>query len=118
MPANERIILGKMIRYCDDAVKYAQDISYDDFTADELYLTFSIFALSQLGEHANRLERSFFQTHPELPWMALRGIRNRIVHDYEGVQFRVLWDVIQNDIPKFKLQLESILAQLIDSQND
>lgn len=108
MPVNERIVLEKMIRYCDDAMKYARGIGYDAFVENELYLTFSVFALSQLGELANRLDKTFYQRYPEVPWQALRGVRNRIVHDYEGVQFHVLWNVITSDIPKLKAQLISI----------
>ncbi|NLE70382.1 MAG: DUF86 domain-containing protein [Clostridiales bacterium] len=47
-----------------------------------------------------------------MPWLALRGIRNRIVHDYEGVQFRVLWDVITRDIPVLCGQLSAMLANM------
>lgn len=112
MPANERIILEKMLGYCADAGKYARGISYEAFTGNELYLTFSVFVLSQLGELANRLGDEFYRKYPNLPRQALRGIRNRIVHDYEGVKFQVLWDVIQKDIPKLEAQLREILRAI------
>ena len=101
-----------MIKYCGDARKYTQGLSYEEFTANELYLTFSVFALSQLGELANRLDGDFYRKYPDLPWQALRGIRNRIVHDYEGVKFQVLWDVITKNIPAFEDQLLKIYGEL------
>ena len=112
MSGNEKIVLQKMLKYCRDAGKYAQGISYEEFIANELYLTFSVFALSQLGELANRLGDSFYRKYPDLPWQALRGIRNRIVHDYEGVKFQVLWDVITKNLPAFEAQLQEILRDL------
>ena len=99
MAGNEKIVIEKMLKYCGDAVKYARGISREEFMANELYLTFSVFSLSQLGELANRLGEDFRREYPRLPWQALRGMRNRIVHDYEGVRFQVLWDVIQKDLP-------------------
>lgn len=112
MPGNEKVIFEKMLKYCGDARKYAQDLSYEEFAANELYLTFSVFALSQLGEFANRIGDDFRQKYAHLPWQALRGIRNRIVHDYEGVKFHVLWDVITRDIPLLEAQLREILKAL------
>lgn len=112
MPGNERIIFEKMLRYCGDATKYAHGLSYEEFAANELYLTFSVFALSQLGELANRAGDDLRQRYAQLPWQAMRGIRNRIVHDYEGVKFRVLWDVINRDIPKLEGQIRDILQEL------
>lgn len=111
MPGNERVILEKMRKYCGDAMKYAKGLSYEEFAANELYLTFSVFALSQLGELANRAGDDFRRKYPHLPWQAMRGIRNRIVHDYEGVKFRVLWDVITRDIPTLEGQLRELLKE-------
>ena len=112
MPGSEKVILEKMLKYCEDAAKYARGLSREEFMGNELYLTFSVFALSQLGELANRLGDGFRSNYPNLPWQALRGIRNRIVHDYEGVQFQVLWDVIQRDLPELQTQLREILKTL------
>jgi uncharacterized protein with HEPN domain len=53
-------------------------------------LTFSVFSLSQLGELASKADQELCEKFKDIPWQALRGIRNRIVHDYEGVKFTIL----------------------------
>ena len=105
MSDKDRIILRKMIKYCEDSVKYTKELNFESFSSDELVLTFSVFSLSQLGELAAKLSKEVTSTNNEVPWNALKSIRNRIVHDYEGVQFRVIWDTLVNDIPLLTAQL-------------
>lgn len=112
MPRKDAVILQKMVGYCDNAVKYSRDETYDSFVANELYLTFSVFALSQLGELASRLDQEIYDQFPEIPWQAMRGLRNRIVHDYDGVRHTILWDVLTRDIHALKKQLQAAIMQL------
>jgi len=88
--ATDASIFGRMLKYCDDAVKYAAGAEYEDFIKNELHLTFSAFSLSQLGEMAGRLGEDFSAKYPQIPWRAIRGMRNRIVHDYDNVTFATL----------------------------
>jgi len=106
------VILQKMVAYCDDAVKYSKGLSYEAFIENELYLTFSVFSLSQLGELSSKLDQEIREHYPTIPWQALRGIRNRIVHDYDGVKFRILWDVLTKNIEPLKRTLIDVIAEL------
>jgi uncharacterized protein with HEPN domain len=58
-----------------------------------------VFNLSQLGELANRITEDFEEKHPEIPWRQVYGLRNRIVHDYEGVNLKLVWEIIESDLP-------------------
>jgi len=108
----DALIILKMLKYCDDATKYVKDSTYPVFSENELHLTFSVFSLSQLGEMACRLDSGFYERYPEIPWRAIRGVRNRIVHNYDSVMFTVLWDVLTQDIPTLREQLLKILGQI------
>ena len=57
-----------------------------------------MFNLSQMGELANRIDDDFAQAHAEIPWRLLYGLRNRIVHDYEGVNMQLIWEIIHDDL--------------------
>ncbi len=109
MSDKDKIVTGKMIKYCEDSVKYIERLDFDSFCSDELVLTFSIFSLSQLGELVPRLSEEVKSKHSEVPWNALKSIRNRIVHDYDGVQYRVIWDTLVNDIPPLTEQLRKMI---------
>ena len=64
--------------------------------------------LSQIGELANRVEAAFAESHPQVPWRLLYGLRNRIVHDYEGVNLQLIWEIIQDDLPDLRDELLKI----------
>ena len=108
MSDKDEIILEKMIKYCEDSIKYINDMDFDSFSSDELVLTFSIFSLSQLGELVTTLSEETKSKNSDIPWAAIKSIRNRIVHNYDGVQQRVIWDTLVGDIPSLIEQLRNI----------
>lgn len=84
------IILGKMVRYAEDSIKYIEGFSYEDFAKDEKTLVFSVFSLSQLGELVAKLDKKTRDQFHDIPWNDMKSVRNRIVHDYDGVQYRIV----------------------------
>ena len=108
MNAKDKTVVGKMIKYCEDSIKYIKGLDFESFSANELILTFSIFSLSQLGELLAVLSDEVKTSHGEIPWNAIKSIRNRIVHDYDGVQYKVIWDTLVKDIPPLIERLKNI----------
>ena len=49
------------------------------------------------------------QAHPQIPWREMYGLRNRIVHDYEGVNLQLVWEIISEDIPELRDELEKLV---------
>jgi uncharacterized protein with HEPN domain len=103
------IILQKMHRYAEKLMEYCKDCNYDSFVADMKLVEACVFNLSQLGELCRLVDGSFAEAHPEIPWREMYGLRNRIVHDYEGVNLRLVWEIITEDIPKLRKNTESPL---------
>ena len=64
--------------------------------------------LSQMGELANKVDDMFAGEHPEIPWKYIYGLRNRIVHDYEGVNLKLIWEIIKDDLPSLCEKLRKI----------
>lgn len=95
------IILNKMLGYVDKVLKYSKNMGYDDFVKDEIIMEACVFNLSQLGELANKLDEQYRKEHNEIAWGQIYGLRNRIVHDYEGVNFKLVWEIIREDLPVF-----------------
>lgn len=65
--------------------------------------------LYNIGEQVYQLSKEFKQTYPEQPWFAVAGLRHRLVHDYESINWNMIAEVLFNDLPKFAEELEKIL---------
>ena len=99
------IIVKKAIGYADKILKYCEGKSYDTFSEDTMLVEACVFNLSQIGELVRHLDEDFMRKNSHIPWAQMRGLRNRIIHDYEGVNLVLVWDIIQYDIPNLRSEL-------------
>ncbi len=97
-----------MLGYSTKLVDYCSGYTYETFTADTKLVEACVFNLSQLGELCRNVNDDFAQAHPQIPWREMYGLRNRIVHDYEGVNLRLVWEIISEDIPALRSTLETL----------
>jgi uncharacterized protein with HEPN domain len=68
-----------------------------------------------IGEAANKIQKQspeFVGAHPSLPWRQIRGMRNRMIHNYFDVNIDVLWSTVKDDLPKLKQQTDRLLIDL------
>ena len=86
-------------------------MDYDTFIKNEVLVEACVFNLSQLGEIANKVDEEFQNAHKEIPWRQVYGLRNKIVHDYEGVNLKLVWEIISDDLPELKETLEGFLRE-------
>lgn len=105
-----KIVIQKIIGYIDKIMMYTKDMKYEDFSCNDLVVEACVFNLSQLGELSNKLDLDFQKEYPEIPWKQLYGLRNRIVHDYEGVNLKLVWEIISDDLPELKNNLGNIVS--------
>ena len=109
MKSKDRIIIQKIINYIDDIEKYVDGLEAMDFLDDKKTITACAFTVSQIGELAKEITEETQQKYIDIPWKSIRGMRNRIVHDYENVDLSVLWATIKNSLPELKENLKEIL---------
>jgi uncharacterized protein with HEPN domain len=105
------IIIRKLIEYIDKIFKYTDGVEMRAFSENSMMLEACVFCLSQMGELVNNMDDEFKEEHRNIPWENIAGLRNRIVHDYEGVKVLLIWDIIKNDIPDIEVQLEALIVE-------
>lgn len=101
--------LQKMLELVRKVERYCDGMGYEDFADDEMLVEACVFNLAQLGEASHKVSDEYVQLHPELVWNELYGLRNRLVHDYQGVNLNLVWEIITEDLPKLEAQLEGLL---------
>ena len=67
-----------------------------------------VFNLSRIGELISKLWEEFKAENPQVAWAQIYGLRNRIVNDYEGVNLRLIWEIISDDMPELQKELSDI----------
>jgi len=89
-------------------------MSYEDFLRDRKTQDAVIRNLEIIGEAAKNLPSNIKERYPKIPWRALSGMRDKLIHAYFGVSLSIVWETIKNDLPVLKQQVESILKDLRD----
>ena len=103
--------LRSMLQTIDKLLKYCEKETLDTFLSNVMLLDACAMNILVLGEQANHLSDNCQKRHPQVDWRANYGLRNRVAHNYFGVYFEILWDLIQDDLKPLKLQLTEILTR-------
>lgn len=111
MNNKDRQVLEKIYNHVLSALKYCENCnSLNDFQADSMRVDACVFNLMQIGELAKiSLTDEYKETVTSIPWKQLYGMRNRIFHGYSGVDMRIVWDTIHEDLPLLKKEIEKYL---------
>jgi uncharacterized protein with HEPN domain len=85
--------------YGNLAIEIASGLTFNQLRAsrpDQLALA---KALENIGEAAHHLSSAITSLHPEIPWQNIVNLRHRIAHDYRNIDFHIVWDIIQQELP-------------------
>ena len=83
-----------------------KNIDIEDLNANEVLLDSMLFRMIQLSDNARKLSDEYKLMHGDIPWSAMYGLRNRIVHDYGNVDLKVVYETLKKDIPELLELLE------------
>src|SRR6202044_2916074 len=85
-----------------------EGMDQEQFGQDEKTVDAVARNLEILGEATRQLPEYFVAQFPKVPWRQMAGLRNRIVHDYFGLDLEIIWQVVRHDLPQLRSQLESL----------
>ena len=114
MKNSDRIILKKMIGYCDDIKSFIErfDNSYDAYISDKILQYACNTCIIQIGELSTRVSDEFKEEHKEIPWRIIKATRNVHTHDYDNLAESIVWQTLTEDIPELRKNLMYILENM------
>lgn len=106
---DDSVSLRQMLDHAREAVAMLQGRSRTDLDNNRM-LSLALIQLAQIvGEAANRVSKSRRKRHPEIPWAQIIGLRNRLIHGYDTINFDLLWQILTVDLPELIPKLGKIV---------
>ncbi len=93
--------------------EYVNGMEYDDFLDDSKTVDAVIRNLEVIGEAAKNISQGIKDQYPDFPWMEMYLMRNKVSHEYFGIDHEIIWDVIKNHLPQNKQQISDIALKII-----
>lgn len=91
--------------------EYIEGYDFDQFKKDYKTIDAVIRNFEIIGEASKKLDDKIKEKYPNIPWKEMYYLRNRISHEYFGVDYEILWDIAVNYLPENKIQIDQIIKK-------
>jgi uncharacterized protein with HEPN domain len=110
MSPRDEVSLRQMLDHSLEALQLAAGRSRSDLDSDRLFNLAMTRLLEIIGEATGRVSQSVQDSQPQIAWSQIVGLRNRLIHGYDEVDFDILWRIVENDLPALVVDLQTILS--------
>lgn len=101
--------LEHILKAITDIEIFTKDVSKESFLNDTVLIHATLFKFAIIGEAVIYIDDEILNKY-EYPWYQVRGFRNFILHEYHAIEFRIVWEAIENDLPELKKIVKQILV--------
>lgn len=109
MKSKDKMLLTKILKYIDEIKIFIKGFDYEEFKKDRKTINACVFDLSQIGELAGKVSEELQEEYTDIEWRGIKALRNRIVHDYDGVNLNMVWGFLTIELNNLEEQLTEII---------
>ena len=109
----DEILLEHILEAINEIQNFIHGVDDKRFYNDTLIQSAVIRQLEVIGEATKSLSKEFTQQYADIPWGDLAGLRDKLIHNYFGIELSIVWDAVKNDLPKLQHQLKDLLTKKI-----
>lgn len=95
---------------CSYLLSVSKHLLKDEFLDDETLKRAVVRSLEIIGEATKKIPADFKVKWNSIQWKNMAGMRDRLIHDYIGVNYSIVWDVLKNKIPELTIEIEKVLS--------
>ncbi len=92
--------------------EFTKGMTFEEFINDKKTTNAVIRSLEVMGEATKKIPPEIRKKYPEIPWKYIAGMRDKLIHEYHGVDLEIVWEVVKKEIPPLKPKFEEILMEL------
>lgn len=107
-----QLLLEDIMEACHKIISFTNGMGFDNFIADDKTIDAVVRNFEIIGEAANRVPADFKTNHPEIEWRRMTGLRNRIIHEYFGIDYASVWKIRNDNIPELLDFIEQAIKEI------
>jgi len=109
MKKNFYIYLEHILESINSIVDYIKGMSQKEFLENKMVQDAVIRHLEIIGEATKKIDKNFKEEYNFIPWRKMAGMRDKLIHDYMGIDIWAVWDTVDDYIPELKEHIEKII---------
>ncbi len=98
-----------ILEHIEDIEEFIENINYDEFIKNKEKITAVVGKIIFIGEAVDHLPDEVLEKYPDMAWNEVVAMRNRLVHGYFDIDYRIIWEVVNADIPRLKKTIEQLM---------
>ena len=96
----------------NDIGSFIEGIDFEDFIKDKKTIYSVVRAIEIIGEATKNVPEQIRKKYPDVPWKKMAGMRDKLVHEYFGVDLEILWETAKEDVPQLKIPVSKVLEDM------
>ena len=109
---DHKLYMKDIIEAMESIERFIEDMDFDDFIQDDKTISAVIRKLEIIGEATKAIPNQIKNNYPQVPWKAMAGMRNKLIHFYSGVDYALLWETVTHRIPQVKPLINQVAKNL------
>jgi uncharacterized protein with HEPN domain len=105
-----RLLVEDILECIGRIEQYVAGLQLDAFKASQITVDATVRNLEVIGEASRNIPEDVKEAHPELEWAKIVGLRNRVIHEYFGVDLDIIWRIVNDELPALKAKMRELLA--------
>lgn len=101
-----------IIESMNNALKFIDNMSKEEFIQDDKTIYAVIRAIEIIGEASKNIPEEVRVKHPDIPWKDMAGMRDKVIHEYFGVNIERVWLTVKDDIPRIKPLMQKVIEEI------
>ncbi len=106
------VIIKDILNCIDHIQLYVANLTFAEFSENFMLTEACLYNIQVIGEAVSKIPDDIKENEKQIPWQLIKGMRNRLIHEYFGTDLQLVWNVIKNELPSFRNQPERISNSL------